>query len=45
MTIIRELFDAAKPIDRRIEKVITYDTTNEDLLKQEIQEYVATQSI
>jgi len=45
MTIIRELFDAAKPIDRRIEKVITYDTTNEDLIKQEIQEYVATQSI
>ena len=45
MTIIRELFDAAKPIDRRIEKVITYDTTNEDLIKQEIQEYIATQSI
>jgi len=45
MVAIRELFDKAKPIDRRIEKVITYETTNEDLLKQEIQEYVATESI
>ena len=45
VTTIRELFDTAKPIDRRIEKVITYDTTSEDLIKQEIQEYVATPSI
>lgn len=45
MKTIRELFDTSKPIDRRIEKVITYDATNEDLLKQEVQEYVATDSI
>lgn len=45
MTNIRETFDAAKPINRRIEKVITYGTGNEDLLKQEIQEYVATENI
>ncbi len=43
--LIREIFDATRPIDRRIEKVITYETSNEDLLKQEIQEYVATASI
>ena len=43
--IIRELFDVSKPIDRRIEKVITYESNNEDLLKQEILEYVATESI
>ncbi|HNS74575.1 MAG TPA: BREX system P-loop protein BrxC, partial [bacterium] len=43
--LIREIFDTAKPIDRRIEKVITYDASNDDLLKQEIQEYVATASI
>lgn len=45
MAIIRELFDPSKPIERRIEKVITYDATNEELLKQEVQEYVATESI
>jgi len=45
MKTIRELFDPSKPIDRRIEKVITYESTNEDLLKQEILEYVATDSI
>lgn len=45
MTIIRELFDTSKPINRRIEKVITYETTNEELLKHEVQEYVATESI
>jgi len=43
--LIREVFDKTKPIDRRIEKVITYETSNDDLLKQEIQEYVATESI
>jgi len=43
--VIRELFDKSKPIDRRIEKVITYETTNEELLKEEVQEYVATDSI
>ena len=45
MLKIRDIFDANKPIDRRIEKVITYDTTNEELLKHEVQEYVATESI
>ncbi len=45
MKTIRELFDPAKPIDRRIEKVITYESTSEELLKQEILEYVATDSI
>lgn len=45
MKTIRELFDPSKPIDRRIEKVITYEATNEELLKQEVQEYVATESI
>lgn len=45
MTKIREIFDPLKPIERRIEKVITYETTNEELLKQEVIEYVATESI
>jgi len=42
METIRELFSKTKKIDRRIEKVITYSTTDEELLKQEIIEYVAT---
>lgn len=45
MEKLRELFDPSKPIERRIEKVITYDTTDVDLLRQEIQEYVVTDSI
>jgi hypothetical protein len=45
MTTIRELFDQSRPIDRRIEKVITYGSSNEVFLKQEIQEYVVTHSI
>jgi len=45
MEKLRELFDPLKPIDRRIEKVITYDTADVDLLRQEIQEYVVTDSI
>ena len=45
MKKLRELFDPSKPIDRRIEKVITYDTTDVALLRQEIQEYVVTDSI
>jgi len=45
MEPIRKIFDPSKPIDRRIEKVITYDTTDADLLRQEIQEYVVTESI
>lgn len=45
METIRKLFDPSKPIDRRIEKVITYETTDIDLLRQEIREYVVTDSI
>jgi len=45
MDKLRELFDPSKPIDRRIEKVITYDTPDVDLLRQEIKEYVVTDSI
>ncbi len=42
---IRELFDPSKNIDRRIEKVITFDSTEPERLRQEITEYVATESI
>lgn len=45
MNKIRDIFDPAKRIDRRIEKVITIEMTDEELLKQEIQEYVVTDSI
>ena len=45
MDKLRELLDPSKPIDRRIEKVITYDTPDVDLLRQEIKEYVVTDSI
>ncbi len=45
MSIIRDLFDPSRPIDRRIEKVITYDNTADELLEHEINEYVATESI
>lgn len=45
METIRELFDESRRIDRRIEKVITYEATREDLLRREIEEYVATESI
>jgi hypothetical protein len=45
MKKMREIFDPAKPIDRRIEKVIAYESTDVDLLRQEILEYVVTDSI
>ncbi len=45
MKIIRDLFDPAKPIDRRIEKVINYELVGEEQLKAEVTEYVATESI
>lgn len=45
MTQIRTLFDASKDIHRAIEKVITYQASQEDRLKAEISEYVATESI
>ncbi|HEB09728.1 MAG TPA: BREX system P-loop protein BrxC [Spirochaetales bacterium] len=45
MERIRDLFSKTKKIDRRIEKVITYSTTDEEQLKQEITEYVATENL
>ena len=45
MPAIRSVFDPARPIDRRIEKVIQYDTRSEELLRREITEYVVTSSI
>ena len=42
---IRTLFDPAKQINRTIEKVITYEASDESRLRQEIREYVATDSI
>ena len=45
MPAVKSVFDPGRQIARRIEKVITYDTTNEELLRQEVTEYVATDSI
>ncbi|WP_300460131.1 BREX system P-loop protein BrxC [Desulfobacula sp.] len=45
MNKIAQLFDPAKDIHRTIEKVITYDRSQEQRLKAEISEYVATDSI
>jgi hypothetical protein len=45
MTQIRNLFDAGKDIHRTIEKVITYQASQEQRLKAEISEYIATESI
>ena len=45
MTQIRTLFDAGKDIQRAIEKVITYQASQEQRLKAEISEYIATESI
>lgn len=42
---IRTLFDPSKDIDRTIEKVITYDASEESRLKAEISEYIVTESI
>ncbi|MCI0663079.1 MAG: BREX system P-loop protein BrxC, partial [Acidobacteria bacterium] len=42
---IRSLFDPNKDIYRTIEKVITYNTSQESRLKSEISEYVVTDSI
>lgn len=42
---IRDLFDANKKIDRTIEKVITYGTSQESRLRTEIAEYIVTDSI
>lgn len=42
---IRNLFDPSKDIYRKIEKVITYNISQEALLKAEITEYIVTESI
>lgn len=45
MTTIKSLFDQSKDIYRTIEKVITYNASEENRLKAEISEYVVTESI
>lgn len=42
---IRKLFDNNRPIDRRIEKVITFSNDDEKLLHNEVSEYVVTSSL
>jgi hypothetical protein len=42
---IRSLFDPGKDIYRTIEKVITYQTSQEQRLKAEISEYIVTENI
>jgi hypothetical protein len=39
------LFDPDKGIHRSIEKVISYQASQEERLKAEIREYIATESI
>lgn len=45
MELIKNLFDQSKNIYRTIEKVITYNASQENRLKAEISEYVVTDSI
>ncbi len=45
MKLIRDVFDSTKKIDRRIEKVITYNAIESEQLKKEITEYVVTDRI
>ena len=45
MDKIKKLFDKNKDIYRTIEKVITYDASQEHRLKAEISEYIVTESI
>ncbi len=45
MKTIRELFDVSRTLDRRIEKVISFDSTQNEQLKREITEYIVTDSI
>jgi len=45
MTHIRDLFESSRKLDRRIEKVITFEATEGDQLKREITEYVVTGNI
>ncbi len=44
-TQIKQLFDSSKDIDRTIEKVITYNASQEARLKSEITEYIVTENI
>ena len=45
MSTIRNLFETTRRLDRRIEKVISFDNAANDQLKREITEYVVTDSI
>ncbi|RRJ96051.1 BREX system P-loop protein BrxC [Opitutaceae bacterium TAV4] len=45
MSNIRSLFEASRSLDRRIEKVISFESTQNEQLKREITEYVVTDSI
>ena len=45
MTNIRALFDPQRGLQRSIEKVISYQASQEDRLKSEISEYIVTESI
>ncbi len=45
MKIIRDLFETSRKLDRRIEKVITFEATESSQLKNEITEYVVTENI
>lgn len=45
MQRIKELFDPSKDIHRTIEKVITYNASQEARLRSEIREYIVTESI
>ncbi|MEN3951268.1 BREX system P-loop protein BrxC [Iodidimonas sp. SYSU 1G8] len=45
MTQIRSLFDPQRGIERSIEKVISYQASQEERLKAEISEYIVTDSI
>lgn len=45
MSNIRDLFEISRSLDRRIEKVISFDSTENDQLKREVTEYVVTDNI
>jgi hypothetical protein len=45
MNTIRQLFEPNRNLDRRIEKVILFDSDDNEQLKREITEYVVTDSI
>jgi len=45
MSKIRDLFEISRSLDRRIEKVISFDSTENDQLKREVTEYVVTDNI